>query len=138
MLEAYLAKLIINEKSEQQIMILKEKEGNRILPVIISIFEAVSIDRALRKIEIPRPLTHDLLYSVIIHLQAAIEFIEITSLKGGTYFGNLHLKNSTGIKIVVDCRPSDAVAIAVRAKCPIMIQEDVLEQAGEIDPDNSF
>ncbi len=138
MREAYLAKLIINERSDQQIMVLKEKDGNRILPVVISIFEAVSIDRALRKLEIPRPLTHDLMYSVIQHLSAELDFIEIVSLIEGTYYGNLHLKRKSGAKIVVDCRPSDAVALAVRANCPIMIQEDVLDEAGEIDMSDAF
>ena len=136
--DRYLAKLIINERADEQIMILKEKEGNRILPVVISIFEAVAIDRALRKIEIPRPLTHDLMFSIFKHLKTQIEFIEIASLQGGTYFGNLHLKNATGVKIVIDCRPSDAIALAVRAKCPIMIQEEVLNIAGEIDTSDSF
>ncbi|MCD4656531.1 MAG: bifunctional nuclease family protein [Planctomycetes bacterium] len=133
MIEAFLSKLIINERNDQHLMILKEKDGNRILPIVISIFEAISIDRILRKIKVPRPLTHDLTNSIFIKLGAELDFVEIANLNQGTYFANLHFTSPTGSKVVVDCRPSDSIALAVRAKCPIMVRRKILEQASEID-----
>lgn len=133
MIEAFLSKLIINERTDQHLMILKEKDGNRILPVVVSIFEAISIDRVLRKLPIPRPLTHDLMNSMLIKLEVDLDFVEIAKLQQGTYFANLHLSNLNSHKVIIDCRPSDGIALAVRAKCPIMIRRKVLEQASEID-----
>jgi len=133
MIEAFLFKLIINERSDQHLMILKEKDGNRILPIVISIFEAISIDRVLRKMEVLRPLTHDLMNEIYVKLGADLDFVEIADLNQGTYFANLHFSSQSNSKVVVDCRPSDSIALAVRAKCPIMIRRKVLELASEID-----
>jgi len=113
----------------QRVVILKEKEADRYLPIWIGPAEADAIAVKLQDVAVPRPLTHDLLFSVINALGAYISFILVSKLRNDTFYAKLFLK-SNGQEWVLDCRPSDAIALAVRAKAPIFVEEEVLEKAG--------
>jgi bifunctional DNase/RNase len=124
-----LARVIISETTDQQVIVLREKAGERSFPIIIGIFEAVSIDRKLKDIQVPRPLTHDLLAGVIVEMGGRLTRIVVNDLRDNTFFAQLHVERD-GKDIAVDARPSDAIALAVRVGCPIFADEKVLEKAG--------
>ena len=123
-----LRRIIINEIDEHQVIFLKEVEGERSFPIVIGIFEATSIDRRVRGLPTPRPLTHDLVTAVVDQLGGEIQDIMISDLQEHTYFAKLRIRKD-GELIEVDCRPSDAVALAVTARVPIYVNEDVLGEA---------
>ena len=125
-----LRRIIISEVDDHQVIILKEVEGDRSFPIVIGIFEATSIDRRVRGMQPPRPLTHDLITAVVEQMGGEIQDIVISDLKEHTYFARLRIRNE-GELIEVDCRPSDAIALAVTAKVPIYVGEDVLGEALE-------
>jgi uncharacterized protein len=126
-----LKRIIISEIHEQQVIALKEVEGERQFPIVIGIFEATSIDRRVKGIPNPRPLTHDLVTGVVDSLGGEIQDIFISELREHTYFAKLRVRKD-GELIEIDCRPSDAIALAVTAKVPIYVAEDVLgEVLGE-------
>ena len=120
-----LKRIIISEVHEQQIIVLREVDGERSFPIVIGIFEATSIDRRVKNIVPPRPLTHDLIVSVIDQLGGDLQDIVISDLQDHTYFAKLRVRRE-GELIEIDCRPSDAIAVAVTAKVPIWVAEDVL------------
>ncbi len=122
-----LKRIIINEVQEQQVIMLREVEGERSFPIVIGIFEATSIDRRVKRIPSPRPLTHDLLNNVIEEMGGEIQDIVISELREHTYFAKLRVRYE-GELIEVDCRPSDAIAVAVTARVPIYVAEDVLDE----------
>lgn len=121
-----LARVIISETSEEQIIVLKERQGSRAFPIVIGIFEAFAIDRNLKEKRTPRPMTHDLLASVIGHLDASLERVVVNDLRDRTFYAQLHLRRN-GTAIEVDSRPSDAIALAVLMGAPIFVEERVLE-----------
>lgn len=125
-----LKRIIINEVQDQQIIMLREIEGTRSFPIVIGIFEATSIDRRVKRIASPRPLTHDLLNNVIESMGGEIQDIVISELKEHTYYAKLRVRHE-GELIEVDCRPSDAIALAVAAHVPIFVNEDVLNEVWE-------
>ena len=120
-----LTRIIINENNEQQIIFLKEVDGERTFPIVIGIFEATSIDRRVKGIPNPRPLTHDLVAAVVENMGGELQDVYINDLREHTYFAKLRIRHE-GELIEVDCRPSDAIALAVTAKVPIYVAEDVL------------
>ena len=120
-----LKRIIISEMHEQQVIALKEVEGDRSFPIVIGIFEATSIDRRVKGITNPRPLTHDLVANVVENLGGELQDVYINDLREHTYFAKLRIRQE-GELIEVDCRPSDAIALAVTAKVPIYVAEDVL------------
>ena len=122
-----LARVVISETSDQQVIVLREKDGERSFPIIIGIFEAVSIDRHLKGIEIPRPLTHDLVRNVIREMGGELERIVVNDLRDNTFYARLHVRRD-GEDIEVDSRPSDAIALAVRTGCPVFVEDSVLEK----------
>jgi bifunctional DNase/RNase len=122
-----LKRIIISEVHEQQIIVLREVDGERSFPIVIGIFEATSIDRRVKNIVPPRPLTHDLIVAVIDQLGGDLQDIVISDLQDHTYFAKLRVRKE-GELIEVDCRPSDAIAVAVTAKVPIWVAEDVLAE----------
>jgi bifunctional DNase/RNase len=128
-----LKRIIINEVHDQQVIMLREVEGERSFPIVIGIFEATSIDRRVKGLPSPRPLTHDLVASVVEHLGGELQDIFISELRDHTYYAKLRIRlNGEPDLIEVDCRPSDAIALAVTAKVPIYVAEDVLgEVCGE-------
>ena len=123
-----LKRIIINEISEQQHIELREVEGERRFTIVIGIFEATSIERRVKKIAAPRPLTHDLLVSIVVEMGGELRDIYINELRDGTYFAKLRVAKDGEI-LEIDCRPSDAIAAAVTADCPIYVAEDVIEAA---------
>ena len=123
-----LKRIIINEIHDQQVIMLREVDGERSFPIVIGIFEATSIDRRVKGVQSPRPLTHDLIASVIDNLGGDIQDIVISELREHTYFAKLRIRKD-GELIDVDCRPSDAIALAVTAHVPIYVSEDVIDEA---------
>ena len=122
------SKIRIDERRGEQVIVLKERGGNRVLPIIIGISEVTAIKMKISGIEPPRPLTHDLLNTIIVQLGASLERIVITKLEFNTFFATLVLKAKSGEAYEVDARPSDSIAIALRAEAPIFVAEDVLNQ----------
>jgi len=126
MVEVELTRIIINERSEQQVIVLKEKEGARAFPIVIGIFEAYAIDRGIKEIRTPRPLTHDLIVGIIRSLNVQLARIVVSDLRKGTFYAKLVLQRD-GKTIEIDSRPSDAIAIAVLLGAPIFVEERILE-----------
>ena len=127
-----LRRIIISELDDHQIVILKEVDGDRNFPIVIGIFEATSIDRRVKGLPSPRPLTHDLIIAVVEQLGGEVQDIVISDLKEHTYFAKLRVRKD-GELTEVDCRPSDAIAVAVASRVPIYVNEDVLGEALEDD-----
>jgi len=128
--EVELSRIIINEASDQQIIVLKERHGERGFPIVIGIVEIFAIDRRLKGIKPPRPMTHDLLDSVIENLGAKIEKIVINDLRNHTFYAQIHL-SSNGRTIEIDCRPSDAIALGAASNAPIYVAEHVFEKTSQ-------
>ncbi len=127
MIEVELSRIIIDEKKKEQILVLKERKGERLLPIIVGINEAAAIKMKLSGFNPPRPLTHDLISSIIGSLGFKLEKVVIDDLISGTFHAKLYLKNSLKVPKVVDARPSDSIALAVRTKSPIFVEEQVLK-----------
>jgi hypothetical protein len=125
-----LCRIIISEIGDQQVIYLKEVEGERTFPIVIGIFEATSIDRRVRGMQSPRPLTHDLLASIVEHLGGEIQDVVISELREHTYFARLRIRRD-GELIEVDSRPSDAIALAVTVNAPIYVAEEVLDDVSQ-------
>jgi bifunctional DNase/RNase len=125
-----LKRIIISEVHEHQIIVLREVDGERSFPIVIGIFEATSIDRRVKNIVSARPLTHDLIVSVAEQMGGEVQDIVISDLQEHTYFAKLRIRKE-GELIEVDCRPSDAIAVAVTAKVPIWVAEDVLAETAD-------
>ena len=123
-----LRRIIISELDEQQVIVLKEVDGERSFPIVIGLFEASSIDRRVKGMVAPRPLTHDLIANVVEQMGGEVQDIVISDLKEHTYFAKLRVRQE-GELLEVDCRPSDAIAVAVTAKVPIYVNEEVLGEA---------
>jgi len=130
MVQVELSRIRIDENRNEQVIVLKEIDGKRFLPVVIGIAEVNAIKLKLSGITPPRPLTHDLLAQSIESLGAHIERIMIDRLENNTYYAKLRLKTQDGNQVDVDARPSDSVAIALRVNAPIFVDESVLQQAG--------
>ena len=128
MVEVELNKIIIDEKRHDQVIVLKEKDGNRSLPIIIGFLEASSIRMKLSGMKPPRPLTHDLLKAAIENLEGRLDKVVIDKLLGNTFHAKLIIKQDGKIKII-DARPSDSIALAVRTKAPIFVEDEVIEKA---------
>ena len=125
-----LRRIIISEVDEHQVIVLREVDGERSFPIVIGLFEATSIDRRVKGVQTPRPLTHDLIVAAVDQMGGEVQDIVISDLKDHTYFAKLRIKHE-GELVEVDCRPSDAIAVAVTAKVPIYVSEDVLGEALE-------
>jgi len=125
-----LSRIIINEMSDQQIIILKESDGQRSFPIVIGISESFAIDRRLKGIEPPRPMTHDLMDSVIKNLGAKIEKIVINDLRQHTFYAKITLSVDDRL-VEIDSRPSDAIALGVASNTPIFVAEHVFDKASE-------
>ena len=134
MIQVELVKIIIDEKRQDQIVVLKEKNGDRQIPIVIGFMEASSIKMRLSGIEVPRPMTHDLLVSVIDSLSGRLERLLIDKLVSNTFHAKLELRTEDGNIKLIDARPSDGIALAVRLKIPIYVDEDVIEKASLLKP----
>ncbi|MEO1496524.1 MAG: bifunctional nuclease family protein [Planctomycetota bacterium] len=124
-----LSRIIISEINDQQVIYLKEVEGDRAFPILIGYFEARSIERRVKGEEATRPLTHDLLVSVAEHLGGDLQDVVITELEDHVYYAKLRIRHE-GELIEVDARPSDAIAVAVTSEppLPIYVSEDVINE----------
>jgi len=129
MVEMTIDSIRVSLMNYQRVVILKEKGSNRYLPIWIGPAEADAIAVKLQNIELSRPLTHDLLQSVISTLGASVEYVVVNGLKEDTFYARLAL-TIDGVQVDVDSRPSDAIALAVRVGAPIYVEEAVLEKAG--------
>jgi len=129
MFEVFIDSVRVSLVNQQRVVILKEKATDRYLPIWIGPAEADAIAVKLQDVTVPRPLTHDLLGSVISKLGGSIEKIVVSDLSNDTFYAKIVL-SANGGQQEVDCRPSDALAIAVRAQVPIFVEERVMEKAG--------
>ena len=131
MIELTLVGVRVDLPQNQPIVLLKEREGQRYLPIWIGAAEATAIALAMQGVEPPRPMTHDLFKNVLEELHVSLERIEITDLVDGTYYALLHLSRN-GSTHEISSRPSDAIALAVRTSVPIFVSEDVLDEASVV------
>ena len=129
MVEMELNKIVIDEKRHDQLIVLKEKNGERVLPIVIGLPEASAIKLKISGFEPPRPLTHDLLHATINHLEAKIDRVVIDKLEENTFHAKIVLKTANGTEKAVDARPSDSIALAVRAHAPIFVEDEIIKQA---------
>ena len=122
-----LSKIIISENSDSQVIVLKEKYGDRSFPILIGIHEALAIDRRLKGIRFERPLTHQLLANVIRQMGGVLEKIVICNLSDHTFFARLCVRRGQEL-IEIDSRPSDAIAVGIASEVPIFVAEHVLAE----------
>ncbi|HDS83944.1 MAG TPA: bifunctional nuclease family protein [Phycisphaerales bacterium] len=128
-IQVELAQIIINEQVDQQIIVLRELNGQRSFPIVIGMPEILAIDRRLKGIELPRPLTHDLLEQVIEQMGGTIEKVVINDLRDHTFFATIYVRRSAET-IAIDSRPSDAIALAAGLRTPLYVAEQVFDQLG--------
>jgi bifunctional DNase/RNase len=128
MVDVALSRIVIREGSEQQYIYLQETGGTRGFPIVIGTVEACEIRRVVAGLQTPRPLTHQLAFETIRALETELKHVDIVDLRDNTFFAQLVLhKKDSEVTAVVDARPSDAVALALRAKCPIRVAQSVLD-----------
>jgi len=126
MIEVKIFGLALDEQSQVPILILKDMEEKRVLPIWIGAMEAMSISISLNKIEMARPLTHDLMIKVLETIGAKITKVAVVDLREGTYYAELYIEKDEEV-YVIDSRPSDAIALAIRCNAPIFANEQLLE-----------
>ena len=128
MIEVELAKIIIDEKRHDQAVVLREKKGTRQVPIMIGIVEASSIQMKIANMEPPRPLTHDLLAEIIKSFGASLERVVIDDIIEGTFYAKLHLRDRQNNAMILDCRPSDGISLAIRLSSPMFVEDKILSQ----------
>ncbi len=132
LVDCSLARLILDEGQERQYLFLAENHGARAFPIVIGSSEALEIQRVLRNEATQRPLTHQLAFDLVGALESKIARVDIVALRHNTFFARITLENATGDTVaIVDARPSDAIALALRARCQIRVAETVLAQAAK-------
>jgi hypothetical protein len=124
--------LMIDPITNMPIVILKDKEGDRVLPIWVGIFEANAIALQIENITTPRPMTHDLLKNVLNDLEARVQKIVVSELRDNTFYAMIYINKNENI-LAIDSRPSDAIALALRTKSPIFVEESVVESAKGMD-----
>lgn len=125
MVRVELSRIVINEKTDEQQIWLREADGTREFSIVIGLFEVFAIDRLVKERPSERPLTHDLLVSVVEHLDAKVARSVIDDLRDDTYYAKLVLRRGKE-EIAVDARPSDAITLAIKADAPIYVAEKVM------------
>jgi bifunctional DNase/RNase len=123
-----LAQIRISETHDNQVIVLRERNGPRLLQIVIGLNEAIAIDRRLKNVQLERPMTHDLLANVVEQMNGEIEKIVINDLRRHTFYAKLVIRHH-GQLIEVDSRPSDAIAVGVGYDTPIYVEEHVLKEA---------
>jgi bifunctional DNase/RNase len=124
--------LMVDPITNMPIIILRDKEGQRVLPIWVGVFEANAIALQIENVTTPRPMTHDLLKNVIADLHGRIRKIVVSDLKENTFYALIYV-DVGGELIAVDARPSDAIALALRARAPIFVEEKVIDHAKTVD-----
>ena len=131
MVEVVIDSIRVSLMSQQRIVILREVDAERYLPIWIGVYEAEAITIALQEVEVARPLTHDLIKNLFGAMNARVIRVEVSSLKDDTFFGNI-IAEVNGRTLNIDSRPSDALNLAVRAHVPILVARSVMDSAGII------
>jgi bifunctional DNase/RNase len=124
--------LMIDPITNMPIIILRDEDGQRVLPIWVGVFEANAIALQIENVQTPRPMTHDLLKNILDDLSAHVERIVVTDLKENTFYALIHLRTN-GHVLAVDARPSDAIALALRTRSPIYVEEAVITSARSVD-----
>jgi bifunctional DNase/RNase len=132
LIEMTIKGLMVDPITNMPIVILKDKAGERVLPIWVGIFEANAIALQMENITTPRPMTHDLLRNIITDLDGRVERVVVSDLKDNTFYAIIHL-TVKGEQVVIDARPSDAIALALRTRSPILVEETVIDNAKTID-----
>jgi hypothetical protein len=132
LIEMTIKGLMVDPITNMPIVILKDKEGERVLPIWVGIFEANAIALQIENIATPRPMTHDLLRNIITDLQGQVDRVVVSDLKENTFYAIVHL-TVRGERVAIDARPSDAIALALRTRAPILVEETVIENAKTVD-----
>ena len=136
MIEMVVDSVRVSLTNQQRIIVLKEKVSERFLPIWIGPYEAEAITLALQELEVARPQTHDLIRNILAGLKARLVRVEVSALREDVYYGNLVIEVNEEI-VMVDSRPSDALALAVRYHVPILVAAEVLDQAAIL-PENDI
>lgn len=121
--------LMIDPITNMPIIVLRDSEGQRVLPIWVGIFEANAIALQMENVQTPRPMTHDLLKNLLDDLNAVVERVVVTELKENTFYARIHVRPGGDSTVTIDARPSDAIALALRAQAPIFVAEAVLQSA---------
>lgn len=129
MIQVELSRIIIDEKRQDQVIVLKEKGGERQIPIVIGFMEASSIKIKISGVDVPRPMTHDLFVDVMRVLGGHLERVVIDKLVNNTFHAKLEIKSKEGAVKMIDARPSDSIALAVRFNAPIFVAEEVLQKS---------
>lgn len=124
--------LMVDPVTNQPIIILRDDAGDRVLPIWVGVFEANAIALQIENVATPRPMTHDLLRNVIQDLDGQVQKVVVSELKENTFFAIIHLA-VRGEPVLIDARPSDAIALALRTKAPIYVEEEVIDNAKALD-----
>ena len=124
--------LMIDPITNMPIIILRDQEGQRVLPIWVGVFEANAIALQIENVQTPRPMTHDLLKNVIDDLRGQVDRIVVSELKENTFYARIHM-TSEGRALEVDARPSDAIALALRTHSPIFVEETVIQSARSVE-----
>ena len=132
LIEMTIKGLMVDPITNTPIVILKDANGERVLPIWVGIFEANAIALQIENIATPRPMTHDLLRNIITDLDGTVERIVVSDLKENTFYAVIHLL-VRGEQVAIDARPSDAIALALRTRAPILVEESVIENAKTVD-----
>jgi bifunctional DNase/RNase len=121
--------LMIDPITNMPIIILRDREGQKVLPIWVGVFEANAIALQIENVQTPRPMTHDLLKNVLDDLHAAVQRVVVCALRENTFYAAIHLLTTGSGEVVVDARPSDAIALALRTQSPIYVEESVIQSA---------
>jgi len=132
LIEMTIKGLMVDPVTNMPIVILKDRAGERVLPIWVGIFEANAIALQIENIATPRPMTHDLLRNVINDLDGKVDQVVVSDLKDNTFFAIIYL-TVKGERVVIDSRPSDAIALALRTRAPILVEETVIDNAKSVD-----
>ncbi len=124
--------LMVDPITNTPIVLLHDADGQRVLPIWVGIFEANAIALQIENISPPRPMTHDLLRNIIEDLKGEVQRVVVNDLKDNTFYAQLHLVVD-GAEVIIDARPSDAIALALRTRAPIFAEEDVIANAKSVD-----
>jgi uncharacterized protein len=120
--------LMIDPITNMPIIILRDREGQKVLPIWVGVFEANAIALQIENVQTPRPMTHDLLKNVLADLHAEVQRVVVCALRENTFYAAIHLRTN-GDEVVVDARPSDAIALALRTQSPIYVEDAVIQSA---------
>jgi len=131
-IEMRLKGLMIDPITNMPIIVLRDPDGGRILPIWVGVFEANAIALQMENVQTPRPMTHDLLKSLLDGLEAHVERIVVCDLRDNTFYAAIHLVSARG-KSMVDARPSDAIALALRTGSPIFVEDSVIREARSLE-----